>query len=289
MIKMRPCSNCQAVHAHIRRFSNSFKTEDPNISKYRFRKIKNEISGGKGITFGNYVLLAFPAATFGLGFWQTKRLAWKNSLVQELNKKKSAKTVDLPYRLHDIETLEYQKVRVRGKFDHSKEQYIGPRSFMNDGVEGKSYGLIGNSEGVGWHVVTPFCLEGGEHHGDTILINRGWVPNKMLLPKNRFEAQVEGTLDVEGVVRKTEQRPQFADPSRQTGNKWQYRDIAALSSKLNAEPIFLDADVHSTIPGGPIGGQTRVSLRNDHLTYLITWYTLSAVSLLLWCKRFLVK
>lgn len=27
----------------------------------------------------------------------------------------------------------------------------------------------------------------------------------------------------------------------------------------------------STVPGGPIGGQTRVSLRNEHMQYIITW------------------
>lgn len=27
----------------------------------------------------------------------------------------------------------------------------------------------------------------------------------------------------------------------------------------------------STVPGGPIGGQTRVTLRNEHMQYIITW------------------
>ena len=31
------------------------------------------------------------------------------------------------FRLKRIEELEFQKVKVRGRFDHSKEQYIGPR------------------------------------------------------------------------------------------------------------------------------------------------------------------
>ena len=68
-----------------------------------------------------------------------------------------------------------------------------------------------------------------------------------------------------------------------------FRDIPSISTKLGTQPIFLDADAHSTIPGGPIGGQTRVFLRNDHFTYLLTWYTLSATTLFMWCKRFLVK
>lgn len=27
----------------------------------------------------------------------------------------------------------------------------------------------------------------------------------------------------------------------------------------------------STVPGGPIGGQTRVTLRNEHMQYIVTW------------------
>lgn len=28
----------------------------------------------------------------------------------------------------------------------------------------------------------------------------------------------------------------------------------------------------STVPGGPIGGQTRVTLRNEHMQYIVTWW-----------------
>ena len=31
------------------------------------------------------------------------------------------------FSLYQIEDLEYQKVKVQGRFDHTKEQYIGPR------------------------------------------------------------------------------------------------------------------------------------------------------------------
>ena len=49
------------------------------------------------------------------------------------------------------------------------------------------------------------------------------------------------------------------------------RDIPEMAQTLHTLPIFLDADANSTVPGGPIGGQTKVSLRNDHLSYMFTW------------------
>ena len=40
--------------------------------------------------------------------------------------------------------------------------------------------------------------------------------------------------------------------------------------------MYADA-VASQVPGGlPIGGQTRIQLKNDHLEYAITWYGLAA-------------
>ena len=61
------------------------------------------------------------------------------------------------------------------------------------------------------------------HHGNIILVNRGWIHNKLLPPEMRSQAQVEGTLEIEGTVRKTEKRPQFSPKIQQDGDKWQYR------------------------------------------------------------------
>lgn len=35
--------------------------------------------------------------------------------------------------------------------------------------------------------------------------------------------------------------------------------------------FYIDAVKESSVPGGPIGGQTQVSLKNDHLQYIVTW------------------
>lgn len=58
-----------------------------------------------------------------------------------------------------------------------------------------------------------------------------------------------------------------------------------MSRLAGTEPVFLDATANSTIPGGPIGGQTRVSLRNEHLSYIITWFSLSAFTSWLWYTK----
>lgn len=51
-----------------------------------------------------------------------------------------------------------------------------------------------------------------------------------------------------------------------------------------AEPFYLDSTLESTIPGGPIGGQTIVTLRNEHMSYIVTWMCLSVLTSLFWYK-----
>lgn len=50
-----------------------------------------------------------------------------------------------------------------------------------------------------------------------------------------------------------------------------------------ADPIFLDAK--TTVNGGPIGNQTRVTLRNEHGSYIVTWFGLSVATSYLWYRQ----
>ena len=40
-------------------------------------------------------------------------------------------------------------------------------------------------------------------------------------------------------------------------------------------PYFIDADATPNPGGLPVGGMTRVSFRNAHLAYALTWYGLA--------------
>lgn len=59
-----------------------------------------------------------------------------------------------------------------------------------------------------------------------------------------------------------------------------------MAQVTGADSIFLDATDECDVPGGPIGGQTRVTLRNEHFSYVVTWYSLSAATGFLWVKQF---
>ncbi|XP_041368816.1 surfeit locus protein 1-like [Gigantopelta aegis] len=231
---------------------------------------------------GGLVLLTLPAAAFALGTWQVQRWRWKLGLIADMEERTRTPAVPLPEDLDELPKLEYKKVTVRGTFDHSREMLIGPRSNVQTEYSGS--GLFQGSSNAGVYVVTPFKLADRDM---TILVNRGWVPGNYTKGGKRIKGQTEGEVTITGVVRMNEKRNQFmpkADPKNI--GYWMYRDVDAMAEAANAAPIFIDADLDSTVTGGPLGGQTRVSLRNDHFSYILTWYSLSAITFWMWYRRY---
>ncbi len=46
-----------------------------------------------------------------------------------------------------------------------------------------------------------------------------------------------------------------------------------MADAVGSLPILVDACDSATPPGGyPLGGQTQVNVRNQHMQYIITWY-----------------
>ncbi|XP_077904708.1 surfeit locus protein 1 isoform X1 [Ictidomys tridecemlineatus] len=235
-------------------------------------------------SFLQWFLLLIPVTAFGLGTWQVQRRKWKLKLIAELESRVMADPVPLPADPIELQNLEYRPVKVRGHFDHSKELYMMPRTMVDPAREAREAGRISSSTESGAYVVTPFhCTD----LGVTILVNRGFVPRKKVNPETRQKGQVEGEVDLVGMVRLTETRKPFVPENNPERNHWHYRDLEAMARVTGADPVFIDADFQSTVPGGPIGGQTRVTLRNEHMQYIITWYGLCAATSYLWFKKFL--
>lgn len=232
-----------------------------------------------------YFVLIIPAAAFCLGCWQVQRREWKINLIKEMDSKTKAAPTDLPADLNDLEHMEYHNIKVRGVFEHDEEMYISPRMELGLQESGDRGGLVSGSSGIGAHVLTPLTVTEGIHKGIRIVINRGWVSLKMMLPETRQQGQVEGEVDVVGVVRHTD-KGGFTGDSPKDSRVWQSRDLYAISEKLNTLPIFLDANVATSVKGGPIGGQTRVNLRNEHMSYIVTWYSLAVLTTAVWWFKF---
>lgn len=220
----------------------------------------------------HYLLLIIPISTFGLGTWQVKRLQWKKGLIKDLESRTTEPVRDLPENIDELrsKSLEYRRVMLQGTFDHAEEIHLGPRS-LNEGAHGG--GSLGRKPKSGAQIITPFEISGT---GQRILVNRGWVPMDKIKPEKRQEGQIKGETSLVCFIRQGEKRQPFQAKNNPENNKWYSRDVDAMAEVTGSLPILVDADAASTVPGGPRGGQTRVYLRNEHLQYIITWYTLSA-------------
>lgn len=215
-----------------------------------------------------------------------KRKFWKEDLIRELGNRKKMPAEPIPDDLELMNNMEYQTVWCRGQFLHDREVLMGPRGLIKpDYKDAAGGGVFTQQNSSGYLVITPFKLEGRD---DIILVNRGWVPRKYLKEENRVQGQVEGIVQIQGVVRTNENRPSFT-PEHKKREIFLYRDLFKMSKITGASPYFIDANYESSVPGGPVGGQTKVNVRNEHLSYVVTWYSLSAFTAFLWYRQIIKR
>lgn len=252
----------------------------------RSQKVKPKKEPGE---IFKWILLMIPVTSFGLGSWQIYRLQWKLQLIDVMQAKKNAKPIEMPQDISELEKMEYMPVKVRGQFLHDKEFLIGPRALIEtDTPLPRTGSLVSDpKKNQGWLVITPFLLS---DTGKVILINRGWI-NQSMRPKEKREASfIKSEVELVGVVRLSEKRAPFMPKNMPEKGSWFSRDLEQMSNHIGCDPVWLDArGIPDPPEGWPIPNQTRVTLRNEHFSYIVTWYLLSAFTALMWHRYFIKK
>lgn len=238
-----------------------------------------------------YSLLAFPLASAGLGVWQLKRLEWKKNLISNLEKEMSDEPLDF-FKIDsakELENLEYRRVKTKGHYDQdpSHQLYLKPRQLIvND--EAILRGRTAHQSNIGVNVITPFHVDGSNLK---ILVNRGWLAlrgrdNVQDCAHIGLTSKDNAQQELVGIIRKSDRTPKYGLKNNQSTNEWHIRDIEAMSQVLKTAPIFVDAVLDPERKEGPIGGQTQLNIRNEHLNYAITWFGLAVFSYLMWYIRY---
>lgn len=202
-----------------------------------------------------------------LGFWQVRRLAWKEALVASIDARMQAAPRPLDAVAADFAAtgdVDYMPVTVRGMFDHAHEQFFFA---THDGASG-------------YFVYTPLKLADGR----SVLVNRGFVPWEMKDPAKRPEGENSGEVIVEGLARNPlPAKPSWVVPDNDpVKNIYYWKDIALMAGQAGLEPgrglvpFFIDAGSAPNPGGFPVGGVTQVELPNNHLQYAVTWFGLAA-------------
>lgn len=240
--------------------------------------------------FAKYFLLSFPLTSVGLGAWQLKRLEWKKGLIAKLEERLHEEPLDLLKikSTEDLSTFEYRPFKVRGRFDQdaSHQIYLKPRLLVVN-REAVLRGRSAHQSNVGANIVSAFQIDGTDLR---ILVNRGWLDSK---GKDSLENSADiglgppdRSIDLVGILRNSDKRATFGINNNITTKELHVRDVETMSKILKTAPIYLEAD-ESLSPGrGPIGGQTQANVRNEHLNYAITWFSLAAFSYFMWYTKY---
>lgn len=205
-----------------------------------------------------------------LGFWQLKRLAWKENLIQTVEDRRHAD----PKNLEEIAKLwqknrdvDFMAVEVLGTFDHSKEQFY---YVTKNGV-------------VGWHVYVPLTLADGR----VLIVNRGFVPIQFKDQSMRLDGLIKGEVSFVGLARNapSEKPNSFIPNNDLEKNIYHWKSITEMASQMgnkmetNFHMFFVDAGRNSSgksmTTKYPQGGSTRITFPNSHLSYAFTWFGLA--------------
>lgn len=264
--------------------------------------------------FGTPVIL-----TFSLGVWQVKRLERKNKLIQERQLRleaeplSSSKFIDATSSIdsaNPIKDMDFRTVHLRGRFLHDQELFVSPRSAPKNMPQAVLH--WGGSSGM--QVITPCVLESGH----IILINRGWIPHRLIDPKKRVSAAInpstflsefpevernrrhidttnDSVVDFIGVIRLSHERNRFTPDNVPSENSWYYIDPPEMlrSCQLRREKqLGVLVELVEPLPSNgwpfPRTLDQFVDFRtppSTHITYAVTWFSLGTALALLGRSR----
>ena len=217
------------------------------------------------------------AVLISLGVWQVQRLAWKKSLIAQVEERvETGATLDLGVAMKKWragDDLEYTKVSVNGTFQHDKEVHV-----------------FGTFEAKpGYYIYTPLLLETPtDFRAPYLYINRGFVPERAKEIDTRPEGAIEGVQEIVGLFRAPQTKSAFAkmfeaEDNPET-NTWFTRDAQAFATNANIEvlPVFVDVYPEVSAVLLPQGGTTRLDFNNKHMEYALTWFGLAATLIGVW-------
>ena len=195
--------------------------------------------------------IAGTAVLGWLGNWQLDRLAWKQTVLEQIDQRIAAPAVPVPLTPVPSEDT-YLPVFAEGRFG---QEYIRV--------------LVSQKRiGAGYRVISAFKTEGRR-----ILVDRGFID----LSKSS-DMQADQAVVVQGNLHWPDEVDGFTPAPDLEKNIWFARDVRVLSEALQTQPILIVASQISP-PNQNIKPLEIDSsaIPNDHLQYAVTWFSLAAI------------
>lgn len=214
------------------------------------------------------------AVLCGLGGWQVKRLAWKNTLLEVLDS-----ATDTPIDGAMLEQAADRKIlflrgTIDGTLDVARQIKIGPRT--HEGV-------------TGYHLIAPLRLADGR----VALLNRGWVAEDY---REAATGPADSARTFAVLARQPDRPGLFVPPNDPSEGRWFAIDLAAIARQIG-HPVtpyilYARADVQETAGSTADGHDAPIPLANDwrppnnHLQYAIFWFGMALLLAIIAFIRF---
>lgn len=235
-----------------------------------------------GLVWPTVLTIAALAVLVSLGVWQWQRMVWKQGLLAKLEANATAAPVPLGTiaSINELDGIRFRRIKVVGQFDHAREFHL----------------WAPGTNGPAWRIVTPFRLR--QSLGDSryplssILVIRGFTDDAHKSAASRPSGQIVGDTTVIGRVRLPSSNWATPAPDMKN-NQWYGLDLdqmrrivvaahvagSASGSVDEAQglvaPFFLEAETAVAPPPAPQPDLRRLTLRNRHLEYAMTWWGLA--------------
>ncbi|WP_425045943.1 SURF1 family protein [Primorskyibacter sp. S87] len=185
-----------------------------------------------------------------LGFWQVRRLEWKNQILAEIEARISQPPVSLPAS-PDPNTDRFLPVAVHGQMQPEEIHVL----------------VSVKKVGPGYRVISPFIGDDGRR----ILVDRGFVSTD-----GKQAERVSGSMEVTGNLHWPQEIDSFTPDPDLEGNIWFAREVTMMAKALDTEPVLVIAKSETDPTVTPLPVDTSV-IPNDHWQYAVTWFGLALV------------
>lgn len=208
-----------------------------------------------GLTIAAAIALAI---LLGLGTWQLKRLAWKETLLAQIASRSHAAPISLIQVQGDPADREFTRVAIDCP-GLATAPFVEVYS-IRDGQAGSRLISLCHPHGA----------------PTAVLVDRGFVPDTVSARPS--QADGEGVVHVIGLLRKGDKPGPFTPVPQ--GGRFFSRDIAAIGGVLKAGPdlypLMLSAETSSNPEWKALDPTPLpVDIPNRHLEYALTWFGLA--------------
>nr|GAJ32468.1 uncharacterized conserved protein [Bradyrhizobium sp. DOA9] len=221
--------------------------------------------------------LFLTAVFVALGVWQLQRRTAKHALIAALTERLAAAPVALPppaqWAALNPARDEFRRVRFTATY----------AALPDAMVYSSGSAVRKDASGPGTWAFLPARLPGGE----MLVIDAGFVENTMQdrdVEDRAVKKLVTGEpVSFTGYLRFPE-GSSWLTPAENRGKRlWFVRDHLAIASALHwgaVAPFYVDLEQPAPANGIPRPGPLVVNLKDDHLQYAITWFTLAGAVLI---------